>query len=104
MAISESTDRFNGVLSTLAIKAPCKAVAIANITLSGEQTVNGVAVSLGRPETLADDLVDEHERSRFLAEAERVRRAGKTAAGLLAGQRGAILAFEDTPRPAAYFN
>ena len=64
-------------------------------------TVNGVAVNLGRPETLADELEDEHERGRFLAEAEHVRRAGKTAAGLLAGQRGAILAFEDTPRPAA---
>ena len=47
MAISSSTDRFNGVLSTLAIKAPCVAVAIANITLSGTQTVNGVAVVSG---------------------------------------------------------
>lgn len=47
MALSNSTDRFNGVLSTLAIKAPCVAVAIANITLSGEQTVNGVAVVAG---------------------------------------------------------
>ena len=47
MALSNSTDRFNGVLSTLAIKAPCAAVAIANITLSGEQTVNGVAVVAG---------------------------------------------------------
>ena len=36
--------RIDGVLSSLAIKAPCDAVAIANITLSGEQTVNGVAV------------------------------------------------------------
>lgn len=44
MALSESTDRFNGVLSTLAIKAPCVVVALVNITLSGEQTVNGVAV------------------------------------------------------------
>ena len=39
-----SIDRFNGLNSSLAVKAPCVAVALANITLSGEQTVNGVAV------------------------------------------------------------
>jgi hypothetical protein len=39
-----TTSRINGALSTLAIKAPCRAVAIANITLSGQQTVNGVFV------------------------------------------------------------
>jgi len=44
MAVSASTDRFNGVIASLAVKAPCKAVSIVNITLSGEQTVNGVAV------------------------------------------------------------
>lgn len=42
--VSNSIDRFNGLVASLAIKAPCVAVAIANITLSGEQTVNGVAV------------------------------------------------------------
>lgn len=47
MAVSPSTDRFNGYVSDLAVKAPCVAVAIANITLSGEQTVNGVAVVSG---------------------------------------------------------
>lgn len=45
--LSNSVDRLNGVLSSLAVKAPCKAVAIANITLSGEQTVNGIAVVTG---------------------------------------------------------
>lgn len=50
MALSNSTDRFNGVIAAQAIKTPCQAVAIANITLSGEQTVNGVAV-------VADDRV-----------------------------------------------
>lgn len=35
--------RLDGVLSSLAIKAPCKAVATSNITLSGEQTVGGTA-------------------------------------------------------------
>jgi len=42
--MGNSTDRLNGVLSTLAIKAPCVVATVANITLSGEQTVNGVAV------------------------------------------------------------
>lgn len=45
--VERSTDRFNGVVASLAIKAPCVAVAIANITLSGTQTVNGVAVVSG---------------------------------------------------------
>ena len=47
MAISNSTDRFNGYVASLAFKAPCVAVAIANITLSGEQTVNTVPVVSG---------------------------------------------------------
>jgi len=47
VAVSNSIDRFNGLVAQLAIKAPCVAVAIANITLSGEQTVNGVAVVSG---------------------------------------------------------
>ncbi|MCK4858706.1 MAG: hypothetical protein KAT58_12100, partial [candidate division Zixibacteria bacterium] len=45
--VANSTDRFNGVVASLAIKAPCVAVAIANITLSGTQTVNGIAVVSG---------------------------------------------------------
>ncbi len=44
MAISNSTDRFNGALAALAIKVPCVAVTNAPITLNAEQTVNGVAV------------------------------------------------------------
>ncbi len=50
MALSDSTDRFFGVLASLAVKAPCVAVATSNITLSGEQTVGSVAVK-------ADDRV-----------------------------------------------
>ena len=41
---STSTDRLAGLSTSVAVKAPVKAVAIANINLSGEQTVNGVAV------------------------------------------------------------
>ena len=44
---SVTTDRRQGVSSGAAIKVACKAVAIANITLSGEQTVNGVACVTG---------------------------------------------------------
>ena len=42
--VDNSIDRFNGLVAGLAIKAPCVAVAIINITLSAEQTVNGVPV------------------------------------------------------------
>lgn len=42
-----TTDRLFGISASLAVKAPCKAVAVSNITLSGEQTVNGVAVVAG---------------------------------------------------------
>ena len=40
---SVSTDRRFGVNSGLAIKAPCKVATTANITLSGEQTIDGVS-------------------------------------------------------------
>jgi len=44
MPLSDSTDRFFGVIASLAIKAPCKAVATGNITLSGSQTVDGFSI------------------------------------------------------------
>jgi uncharacterized cupin superfamily protein len=37
-------DRRYGVAEGLAVKAPCRAATTANITLSGEQTIDGVAV------------------------------------------------------------
>jgi len=43
-------DRAAGLTGMKSVKDPCKAVAVANITLSGEQTVNGVAI-------VADDRV-----------------------------------------------
>jgi hypothetical protein len=42
--MTTSTDRRFGVNSEVAIKAPCKAATTANITLSGEQTIDGVSV------------------------------------------------------------
>jgi hypothetical protein len=44
---STSTDRIRGLSTSVAIKAPVKAVATENITLSGAQTINGVAVTDG---------------------------------------------------------
>lgn len=41
------TDRLNGILTSTAIKPPCIAVALTNITLSGLQTVNSVALEEG---------------------------------------------------------
>lgn len=44
---SPSTDRLFGSNSSLAIKAPCRVATTAAITLSGEQTIDGVAVVTG---------------------------------------------------------
>lgn len=44
------TDRLNGVTTSLAVKPPCVVRTTANITLSGTQTIDGVAV-------VADDRV-----------------------------------------------
>ncbi|TIS07288.1 MAG: hypothetical protein E5X10_25585, partial [Mesorhizobium sp.] len=37
-------DRTDGLSSSTAIKGPCRVATTANITLSGEQTIDGVAV------------------------------------------------------------
>ena len=47
MPISNSTDRFNGVIASLAMKVPCVVASNANLTLEGAQTVNGIAVTTG---------------------------------------------------------
>jgi len=44
---STSTDRRIGVYASQAIKVPCKAATTANITLSGEQTIDGVSCTTG---------------------------------------------------------
>jgi len=41
---STRTDRFDGLTTSVAVKAPCRVATTANITLSGEQTIDGVAV------------------------------------------------------------
>lgn len=40
-------DRINGITGNIAVKVPCKAATTANITLSGEQTIDGVACVTG---------------------------------------------------------
>lgn len=42
-----SQDRFNGVIATLAIKAPCVAVAVVPITLENLQNIDGFAIQSG---------------------------------------------------------
>jgi hypothetical protein len=41
---STANDRLGGWTTSVAVKAPCRVATVSNITLSGEQTVNGVAV------------------------------------------------------------
>jgi hypothetical protein len=41
---STQTDRIDGLSTSVAVKAPVKAATTGNITLSGEQTIDGVAV------------------------------------------------------------
>jgi len=45
---TSQTDRLNGVLGNTAIKTPCAVATTANITLSGEQTIDGVTTSADR--------------------------------------------------------
>lgn len=47
---STSTDRINGLTTSVAVKAPCRVATTTNITLNGLQTIDGVALA-------ADDRV-----------------------------------------------
>lgn len=64
--VDNSIDRFNGVLASLAVKAPCVAVSIVNITLSGEQTVNSVAVLSG-DRVLVTSQADDKDNGIYVA-------------------------------------
>ena len=44
---SPTVDRRYGVVGGIALKAPCRVASTGNLTLSGEQTINGVAVVSG---------------------------------------------------------
>lgn len=55
-----SVDRIQGLSGSLAVKAPCRVATTANITLSGEQTIDGVAVVEG-DRVLVKDQTDTTE-------------------------------------------
>ncbi len=55
--MSNVVDRLRGVKSSLAIKVPCRVATTANITLSGEQTIDGVAVVGASGSTAADRVL-----------------------------------------------
>lgn len=50
-------DRIYGLTGNIAVKAACKVATTANITLSGLQTIDGVALSAGIPGLVAPDRV-----------------------------------------------
>jgi len=53
-------DRISGITDGVAIKAPCRAATTANITLSGTQTIDGVAVTANQ-RVLVKDQTDQTE-------------------------------------------
>lgn len=61
--MSNVTDRLRGVRSSLAIKAPVSAATTANITLSGEQTIDGVAVVGAVGSTAADRVLVKNQNT-----------------------------------------
>lgn len=64
---STVTDRIDGVSTSLAIKAPVRAATTANITLSGEQTVDGVAIVTGN-RVLVKNQTDATENGIYTAD------------------------------------
>lgn len=63
---STQTDRLNGLTTSVALKAPVKAVTSANITLSGLQTVGGVALAAD-DRVLVKNQTDTTENGIYLA-------------------------------------
>lgn len=69
-----STDAIDGVIASLAIKAPCQAVSSANLTLEGEQTVNSIAVEEG-DRVLVKDQTDQTENGIYIVSTSAWQRA-----------------------------
>ena len=65
--VSAFTDRFDGAQFSQAIKSPCVVVSNADLTLSGEQTVNSIAVTEG-DRVLVKDQDDASENGIYVTE------------------------------------
>lgn len=63
---STRTDRIDGVQASTALKAPCVAATTGNITLSGEQAIDGVSVASGN-RVLVKDQTDSKENGIYIA-------------------------------------
>lgn len=61
------TDRIDGLTTEVALKAPVKAATTVNITLSGEQTIDGVAITAG-DRVLVKDQTDGTENGIYLCQ------------------------------------
>lgn len=70
-----STDRLQGLTASVAVKAPVKVASAANLTLEGEQTVNGVAVVEG-DRVLVKDQSDATENGIYVVSTGDWSRAG----------------------------
>lgn len=62
------TDRINGVLGDLGVKTPCRCATTSNITLSGLQTIDGVALADG-DRVLVKNQVDTTQNGIWVASA-----------------------------------
>lgn len=69
-----TTDRLDGLASSTAVKGPCKAASTTNLTLSGEQTVNGVSI-VADDRVLATGQTDGTENGIYVASTGAWRRA-----------------------------
>ena len=65
--VSAFTDRFDGAQFSQAIKSPCVVISTSNLTLSGEQTVNSVAVVEG-DRVLVNGQTDQTENGIYVTE------------------------------------
>ena len=64
---STQTDRLDGLTTSVALKAPVKAATTANITLSGEQTIDGVSIVTG-DRVLVKNQTDGTENGIYVAD------------------------------------